>query len=200
MTEWEETELYDQLEEDYKAACKWAYDLLQRNDWLILDTETTGLLQDGGEIIQIALLRPDGTPLFESLVKPTRPIQPRAGYVNRITNEMVANAPSFAEIYPKLREVLVDSLIVSYNVAFDQAMFYQACHAASLEKPGNVWACAMLMYAQYVGDWNNYHGSYRWQKLPSAAHDALGDCRATLRLLKKMAEGHKPETQNDTQG
>ena len=45
----------------------------------------------------------------------------------------------------------------------------------------------MLMYAQFVGEWNPRHGDYRWQRLPSGDHSAIGDCRATLALIHKMA-------------
>jgi DNA polymerase-3 subunit epsilon len=47
--------------------------------------------------------------------------------------------------------------------------------------------CAMQWYAQYVGEWHDYWGNYRWQRLPGGDHSALGDARATLSLLKRMA-------------
>jgi DNA polymerase-3 subunit epsilon len=45
----------------------------------------------------------------------------------------------------------------------------------------------MRQYAAFVGEWNEYHGNYRWQRLPGGDHSALGDARATLSLLKRMA-------------
>ena len=45
----------------------------------------------------------------------------------------------------------------------------------------------MLEYARFVGVWMAYKGEYKWQKLPSAQHGAIADCRATLQLLKMMA-------------
>ncbi|NJL65352.1 MAG: hypothetical protein HC903_30705 [Methylacidiphilales bacterium] len=47
--------------------------------------------------------------------------------------------------------------------------------------------CAMHYYSQYVGEWNDYHGNYKWQKLPGGDHSALGDCHATLKIIKQMA-------------
>jgi DNA polymerase-3 subunit epsilon len=46
----------------------------------------------------------------------------------------------------------------------------------------------MLKYAEFVGEWNDYHGNYRYQKLPGGDHTAVGDCRATLKVIKKMAK------------
>lgn len=64
---------------------------------------------------------------------------------------------------------------------------------------GWIQTVATLPPAEFHGDWNDYHQSYRWQKLTDAvrqmrvtvdakAHDALGDCLMTLAVIKKMAE------------
>lgn len=50
------------------------------------------------------------------------------------------------------------------------------------------WECAMKLYATWWGDWSEYHGNYKWQRLPGGDHSALGDCRATLALLRRIAE------------
>ena len=51
------------------------------------------------------------------------------------------------------------------------------------------YTCAMLEYAKWVGDWDDYHCSFRWQKLQGGDHSSLGDCRATLDVIRKMANG-----------
>ena len=56
----------------------------------------------------------------------------------------------------------------------------------------------MNLYAEYYGSWNDYHGSYRWQRLstaleqcglelPKDMHRALPDAEMTRRLLLHMA-------------
>ena len=49
----------------------------------------------------------------------------------------------------------------------------------------------MLEYAKFVGEWNNYHGNYRWQKLEGGDHSAAGDCLATLEVIRTMAGAAK---------
>ena len=54
----------------------------------------------------------------------------------------------------------------------------------------------MLQYAKFWGEWDDYRGNYKWQKLIHAArqqgievqnaHRALGDCLMTLAVMKKM--------------
>jgi DNA polymerase-3 subunit epsilon len=188
--QWKDDE--EEFERDYRLACKWAWELTQQPDkWLILDTETTGLDVSTAEIVQLALLRPDSSTLFETLLKPDGPISDGAARVHGLTAQRLKDAPGFVQIYPKLLEVLAgDLVIVCYNVGYDRPILFNACARAGLVTPANEWECAMEWYSKFVGDWNSYHQSYRWQRLPGGDHSAAGDCRATLRLIKKMAEAH----------
>jgi DNA polymerase-3 subunit epsilon len=45
----------------------------------------------------------------------------------------------------------------------------------------------MIKHAEWVGEWDDYHRSFRWQKLQGGDHSALGDCLATLEIIKKIA-------------
>ncbi len=51
-------------------------EMIARNNWLVLDTETTGLVAPA-EVIQIAIVNPEGQVLLDSLVSPAQPIPPR---------------------------------------------------------------------------------------------------------------------------
>lgn len=68
---------------------------------IFCDTETTG--QDrNAEVCEIAIVDEHENVLFESLVKPSKPIPQAATKIHGITNEMVANAPTFAEIWHQI--------------------------------------------------------------------------------------------------
>ena len=87
------------------SAIEWAKEVLaQKDNWVILDTETTGLYD--AEIVQIGIIDLEGKVVFDSLVKPTIPIPPDAIDIHGISNEMVELAPTFPEIYPRLVESL----------------------------------------------------------------------------------------------
>ncbi|MGD9101546.1 MAG: hypothetical protein PVF45_13775, partial [Anaerolineae bacterium] len=43
-----------------------------------------------------------------------------------------------------------------------------------------------------IGEWSTYHEDFRLQKLPYGGHCALGDCRATLRVIRWMAADLQP--------
>lgn len=181
----------DDRQSDQDQARAWAAKLLAMPDLLILDTETTGL-HGSAEIVQIALIDVAGRVLIDTLVKPTRPIPRDASAIHGITDDKVAFAPTFADVAPQLRELLSGATVVIYNADFDVRLMEQSAqaHQLTIEAPifAGEYQDAMEMYSQWCGQWSSYHGNYRWQRLPGGDHSALGDCRACLAVLKRMAE------------
>jgi DNA polymerase-3 subunit epsilon len=175
---------------DRERVVDWARDLLQRTDWVILDTETTGI-SAYDEIVQVAILSYNGKPLLDTLVHPTQPIPFDATAIHGITSDDVKDAPLFPEVYGKIEEIIGGRTIVIYNASFDVRLIRQSLAKHNLV-PGELNLdyvdCAMRMYSAWVGEpWP--YGGYKWQKLESGDHTALGDCLATLKLIKKMARG-----------
>jgi len=175
-----------------KQAVDWARELLKRDpdSWVILDTETTGLSNDA-QVIQIGVIDGRGNVLMDNvLVKPTKPIPSDATAVHHITNAMVQAAPAFPDVLPQLREVVAGKLLVIYNAQYDMRLLVQSgkAHDIGIQLGIEGFTCAMLQYVEWVGEWNDYRGSFRWQKLQGGDHSALGDCHATLDVIRKMAE------------
>jgi DNA polymerase III epsilon subunit-like protein len=50
------------------------------------------------------------------------------------------------------------------------------------------WACAMLHYSAFCGDYSPKYEDYRFQRLPGAGHRALGDCYACRDVIELMAQ------------
>jgi DNA polymerase-3 subunit epsilon len=174
---------------DRERAAEWARDLLERSDWVILDTETTGT-SPYDEIVQIAIVASDGRVLFDSLVKPTRSIPPDATAIHGITDADVRDAPSFPAVYGRVHEIISGKRVIIYNAQFDLRLIHQTMARHKLLSYGldsDQAECAMLVYSAWVGErWSD--GGYKWQKLQNADHSAAGDCLATLALIKKMAQ------------
>lgn len=177
-------------ESDRERVVDWARGLLQRTDWVILDTETTGT-SDSDEIVQVAILSFDGKALLDTLVRPTQPIPFEATAIHGITNEDVEDAPLFPVVYAKIEKIIAGKTVVIYNAQFDVRLIQQSLAKHNLVPVAlnlDDVDCAMLMYSAWVGEIWPY-GGYKWQKLESGDHTALGDCQATLDLIKKMARG-----------
>lgn len=175
--------------------------IIRSGEFVILDTETTGL--ERGEIVEIGVINSNGQVLLDHYVKPVDPIPPSATRIHHITDEMVADAPTFKEILPELMPILTGTNVIVYNAVYDRKMLHQSAEAAGLERTDwkqlSPWWCAMEAFAEIYGEWNSYRGNYKWQRLSTAcdyykipvvgAHGALADCQMTLAVCRKMAEG-----------
>ncbi|MEN9532334.1 MAG: hypothetical protein RIQ83_1558 [Pseudomonadota bacterium] len=176
----------------------------QASEWLlnchILVAETTGL-DDQAEIIEISIIDQQGQVVLDTLVKPQKPIPADATATHGITNDMVASAPSWTEIHDEVCRIVGSKPLVIYNAYDNMRMMTQTAAQYGLE-PVVAEAgvhCAMLTYAEFNGDWNEYKGSYRWQRLTSAAQQrgvviegaanrGMADVKMTLGVIKAMAQ------------
>ena len=175
------------IERDRIKAVKWAREQLTQDDWVILDTETTGLYD--AEIVEIAIVNHSGETLLNELIKPTIPIPAEVTAIHGITDEMVAAASPFPEVYPRIAEVLEGKRILIYNAEFDIKILNYCCQLYGLpilmlQKRSD---CLMEWAAQWRGQWSNYYRDYKYFPLPSGNHRALGDCLAAFELIKRMA-------------
>lgn len=169
--------------------------LYLQESWLKLKQYKALGLGNTAEVIQVAAVDFSGSVLIDALVKPTVPIELGAYRVHGISQQMVADAHPFDLVFLDLLKAVGGRELVVYNAAFDLRLIRQslAAHNIYLHLPEKTWTngrriwCAMLAYSQWVGDWDDRRSSYRWQKLPGGNHSAVGDCRATLEVIRRMA-------------
>lgn len=154
-------------------------------DYVILDTETTGLTPTS-EILEVAVIDKHGNVLLNTLVKPKGRIPAKATEIHGIHRATVKDSPTFPEVWEKqLYPIIKDRKVLIYNAKYDVRLIKQ-----SLEKWGIVTDnitldtdCVMDTYARLIG-------SKRWVTLEKACgykieHRALGDCLATLKVIQK---------------
>ena len=159
---------------------------LQR-DIIILDTETTGL--NDAHAIEIAIINGKGETLFNSRIHTEIEIHPRAYAVHGISNDDLKDAPKFADVFDEIAGIINGAEVWIYNSSFDMPILHDMARLIDRKlKPKKVH-CAMEAYATFVGDYSYHFETYRWQPLPSGDQTALGDCVATLDVMKKIAGG-----------
>ena len=176
---------------DRMAAAQWARELLARKDFVIFDSETTGL-SSPVDFVGIAVVSPFGETLFDSLLKPSCRIEPAARAIHGHSAKSLSGAPRFFEVYADLLEVLYQRRVIVFNASYDRRVWDEAIrHLGARGALAGVlprWECAMRKYAMFVGERSKRGGGYRPQKLPGGDHTALGDALATLRLIEGMAQ------------
>lgn len=188
------------LKRDRLNAAKWAADLMRSGNFLVIDTETTGLDVNLSEIVEISVVSGTGEILLNTRVCPTAEglsqlvTKNRRGIsaydIHGIGPEQLRGEPSFVDVYAALQDIVRGQQVVIYNAGYDWPLLQSLCRRnglpelEALEYP----ACAMLRYAEFYGAWDDYHQSYTWQRLEGGDHSALGDCLATLKVMRLMAE------------
>lgn len=172
-------------------AARWAHAVLHDQNAVVVDTELTDF---HGRLIEVAVVATDGTVLLDSLVNPEgTPINPRAQQVHGITEAMLVDAPTMAQLWDRLDAVLHGKTIIAWNASFDQAKL--DAERERLSTGGDSvpagwlqlrWKCAMREHAIWVGQRNDAGSGYRNHKL-HGGHRARGDCSAVLQRLREMA-------------
>lgn len=80
------------------------------------DTETTGIKSDRDRIIEIAAFDPINNLSFEKLINPGIPIPAEASAIHHITDQMVADAPSFAQVGQEFIDFCQgDVILIAHN-------------------------------------------------------------------------------------
>lgn len=147
---------------------QWARDALARNP-IIIDTETTGLGRDA-EICELSAIDGRGNVLIDTLIKPSKPIPADATAIHGITNEMVADAPTWNEVEHMILALLINRHALIYNADYrgewcdrrQKNRWHKLTDAAAHERVA----------------------------VEGKAHRALADCRMTLGVLKAMAKSN----------
>lgn len=90
--------------------------------YCVLDLETTGLSAKTEKITEIGIMKiKDGEILEEfcEFVNPEKPIPQRVQEITNITDDMVKNAPTIEEMFPKVLEFIKGTVLVAHNATFD---------------------------------------------------------------------------------
>ncbi|WP_441280417.1 exonuclease domain-containing protein [Tardiphaga sp. 862_B3_N1_1] len=160
-------------------------------DYVVVDIETTGGWASSDRITEIGAVRIRNHQVvgeWHSLLNPQRLIPSKIVQLTGITNEMVREAPLFAEVADSFMDFMGDGIFVAHNVNFDYG--FLSSEFGRLEKRfrfPKVCTCAG-MRRRFPG-----HKSYSLGNLCKAFdidlkdhHRALSDARAAASLLNLM--------------
>ncbi|HYN55237.1 MAG TPA: exonuclease domain-containing protein [Methylotenera sp.] len=153
-----------------------------------LDLETTGATPFKDRITEIALVRFDNgieVARWQTLVNPEQPIPVFIQQLTGINDEMVANAPKFAEVADQLLSFLEGSVLAAHNVRFDHGFIkseFKRLNYTLRQKVICTVKLSRLLYPQHRS-----HGldaiMLRHNITSIARHRAMGDVESILAFL-----------------
>ncbi len=160
--------------------------------YVVLDLETTGGNPVHDRITEIAAVRIENgqeVARWSSLVNPGTPIPAFIQHLTGISNRMVAQAPGFEELGPRLLALLDGAVLVAHNVPFDHGFLLHEFGRIGVNLRVKTLCTVRLsrrLYPQYRG-----HGldaiMQRHGLSSSERHRAMGDVEMVLAWLRLAA-------------
>ena len=169
---------------------KWK-DLLDRDDVLIIDTETTGI-DEYGEILEIGIVNTKGETITDKIFDPQERAprhDERAHRLNRM--DLVAmGAEPWTKSHQAIKDTLENaSVILAWNADYDTRLLQQTCERWGVSNP-NLKQVRCIM--------KEYSGTGFYQTLESTferhcyaltqTHRATDDCYLVLEVMRAVAK------------
>jgi hypothetical protein len=101
----------------------------------------------------IAIVDEQGKVLLDSLIQPDGSIPAEVLQAQGLTQEMIAAAPAFVEVYPAIKAALADRSLVIYDEG-DRWRLSERCHAHGLDDMHHGYHGVDNEYAYYWGQLN----------------------------------------------
>ena len=168
------------------AAVKWFVD--PHRIYSVVDIETTGGLKGGNRITEIGLVKVQHGKVIDtwtSLVNPERHIPGFITSLTGISDNMVRNAPVFADIAKPLLDKLAGSIFVAHNVNFDYGFIKKECEMAGhfFKMPKMCTVVESRKAFKGLKSYSLGNLSSHFNLNLTSHHRALADATATAELL-----------------
>lgn len=100
--------------------------------------------------------------------------------IHGITKNMVENAPTFEEIYPKLLELMENAVLCAHNAEFDMKVFKSLCLHYHLPVPQNEYFCTVRLSRSALPFLSHHRLNTvaEYFEINLNHHDAASDARA----------------------
>ncbi|MAO07829.1 MAG: DNA polymerase III subunit epsilon [Alteromonas sp.] len=166
------------------------------------DLETTGINVANDRIVEISILKvfPNGNRESHTWrVNPEMPIPEQASAVHGITNEMVAQEPTFNELAPKVYQLIKDSDLGGFNSnRFDIPLLAEEMLRADIDFDMKKALSVDVQTIFHKMEKRTLEAAYKFycDKTLDNAHSAEADTLATYEVLKAQLDKY-PELEND---
>lgn len=176
--------------------------LINKDIFVCLDCETTGLELDKDRIIELAMVRFtfDGTiDSYETLIDPLMPIPEVSIAIHHITDQMVKGKPKITEILPKVFEFVGQSILVGHGITNDIAFLCGAAkqHQVPCKLASHPYLDTLRMARLYGESPINSLEKLRqhFNIAEEGAHRAMNDVIVNIEVFKYLSRQFKTTEQ-----
>lgn len=156
----------------------------------VVDFETTGLAPERNDrVVEVGLVLVDDDGQIEqewtTLINPRRDVG--ATHIHGLRAGDLLDAPEFCDIADQILGYLTGRSAVAHNASFDMRFLHNELNRAGYDIPSRPPAlCSMKWSGKLVGPAKLRHACEALGLEHENAHSALGDARATARLLAQL--------------
>jgi len=164
-----------------------------------VDVETTGASTDFGDrVTEIGIVRVERCQRvveYQQLVDPQRRISAGVIALTGITQEMVSGQPLFADVLPRVIELLRGAVVIGHNVRFDLSFISNEFRRCRQPIDGALGGRAHVLDTVRIARRRFGRGGNGLQRLaprlgvdPVTAHRALADAMTTSLVFERLME------------
>lgn len=160
------------------------------HSWAVVDVETSGVSSAGDRVLSLAVMTLDRDgrheQTFTTLLDPG--CDPGPVHIHGLTRQRLAGSPRFADVLPRVQELLEGRVLVAHNAAFDHGFL-----SAEAQRCGAVLAaptrlCTLTLSRRLglpVADYRLGTLAAHWGVQRRRAHDAEDDARVLVGVLHR---------------
>ena len=172
--------------------------LLNKDTFICLDCESTGLDESKDRIIEVAAILftfDEVLDRFETLIDPTCPIPDLSRSIHNISDEMVKGKPTIDTVLPDLFKFIEGHIIVGHKIGFDISIINnetkRSCFPKKIDEDKSI---DTLRLARLYGECpiNSLEKLREHFNIPpEGAHRAMSDVKINIEVFKFLTKNFK---------
>lgn len=169
----------------------------ENTEYVVFDTETTGLNAAEHTIIEIAAVKMKGSEIvaeWTELIDPQLEIGPKTTEITGITNEMLRGKDTLDVVLRQFKEFTGNAILVAHNAEFDKAFINACAKRIGMEPWNNAFLDTLPLARMMYKGMRNYRLGSLAKKFNVElinAHRALDDTVALAHVFQQMLKDIK---------